>query len=71
MTLGDVIAKFRDTHGISMDRFSEMSGISKTYISMLERNQTQRGEKCRLRLLKLIATPPKEWVLTLTNKEGK
>ncbi len=45
MTLGDVIARFRDAHGISMDKFSEMSGISKTYISMLERNQTQRGKE--------------------------
>lgn len=45
MTLGDVIAKFRDSHGISMDKFSELSGLSKTYISMLERNKTQRGKE--------------------------
>lgn len=45
MTLGDIIAKFRKDHGLSMDKFSEMAGISKAYISMLERNRTQRGEE--------------------------
>lgn len=43
MTLGDVIYEYRMKHNISMDRFSELSGISKGYISMLEKNQTQRG----------------------------
>jgi SOS-response transcriptional repressors (RecA-mediated autopeptidases) len=45
MTLGDVIAEYRNSHDISMDRFAELSSISKGYISMLERNQTQRGEE--------------------------
>lgn len=44
MTLGEVIAQYRSTHNLSMDKFAELSGISKGYISMLERNQTQRGE---------------------------
>lgn len=43
MTLGDVIYEYRMKHNISMDKFSELSGISKGYISMLEKNQTQRG----------------------------
>lgn len=43
MTLGDAISAFRKEHGMSMDGFSEVSGISKAYISMLEKNQTQRG----------------------------
>lgn len=30
---------------MSMDKFSKMSGISKAYISMLEKNRTQRGEE--------------------------
>ena len=41
MTLGDVIYQYRTKHNISMDKFSELSGISKGYISMLEKNQTQ------------------------------
>jgi len=45
MTLGDVIAKHRKEQGLSMDKFAELSGISKGYISMLERNKTQRGEE--------------------------
>ena len=44
MTLGEVIAAYRKEHGLSMEKFSELSGISKGYISMLEHNKTQRGE---------------------------
>lgn len=45
MTLGEVIAAYRKEHGLSMDKFSELSGISKGYVSMLERNRTQRGDE--------------------------
>lgn len=45
MTLGDVIYKYRTQHGLSMDKFSEISGISKGYISMLEKNKTARGDE--------------------------
>jgi Predicted transcriptional regulators len=45
VTLGDLIAQYRARHDLSMDKFAELSGISKGYISMLERNQTQRGEE--------------------------
>ena len=45
MTLGDVIYEYRLRHNISMDKFSELSGISKGYISMLEKNKTQRGDE--------------------------
>ena len=45
MNLGDVIARYREQHQMSMDKFSEISGISKAYISMLEKNQTQRGDE--------------------------
>ncbi len=44
MSLGEVIAAYRKEHGLSMEKFSELSGISKGYISMLERNRTQRGD---------------------------
>lgn len=45
VTLGDVIAKYRAEHSLSMDKFAERSGISKTYISMLEHNRTHRGKE--------------------------
>lgn len=45
MTLGDVISQYRSQHQMSMDKFSELSGISKAYISMLEKNRTQRGDE--------------------------
>lgn len=45
MNLGDVIFQYRSQHQMSMDKFSEISGISKAYISMLEKNKTQRGDE--------------------------
>lgn len=39
MTLGDLIRQYRDEHGLSMDVFAEKSGISKAYISLLEKNK--------------------------------
>lgn len=45
MTLGDIIAEYRRDHGLSMDKFAALSGISKGYISMLEKNRTQRGDE--------------------------
>lgn len=38
MTLGDIIKKYRNTQGMSMDEFAKLSGLSKAYISILERN---------------------------------
>lgn len=43
MTLGEVISNYRKTHGLSMDKFAELSRLSKAYISILERNRTPRG----------------------------
>ena len=45
MTLGDIIRDYRTAHNLSMDKFSELSGISKGYISMLEKNKTARGDE--------------------------
>ena len=39
MTLGEIIKNYRNMHGISMDDFSQKSGISKAYISLLEKNK--------------------------------
>lgn len=38
MTLGDLIKDFRSSHGMSQDDFARYSGLSKAYISILERD---------------------------------
>ena len=45
MTLGDVIKQYRTNHSLSMDAFSERSGISKAYISLLEKNKHPKTGK--------------------------
>lgn len=45
MTLGDIIKDYRKKHDLSMDAFSEKSGISKAYISLLEKNKHPKTEK--------------------------
>ena len=45
MTLGEIIKKFRIDHGYSMDNFADISGLSKGYISMLEKNLNPRTGK--------------------------
>lgn len=38
MILGDLIKNYRREHGFSMEQFAKLSGLSKAYISILERN---------------------------------
>lgn len=45
MTLGDIIKSYRSSHNMSMDSFSEKSGISKAYISLLEKNRHPKTGK--------------------------
>lgn len=45
MTLGETIKNYRATHNMSMDAFSEKSGISKAYISLLEKNRHPKTGK--------------------------
>ena len=45
MTLGDIIKEYRALHSLSMDAFSEKSGISKAYISLLEKNKHPKTGK--------------------------
>jgi len=47
MTLGNAIAEFRNLNNLTMEEFSNMSGLSKSYISMLERNRDPRGNKIK------------------------
>lgn len=44
-TLGDIIKRYREEHQMSMDSFSEKSGLSKGYISMLEKNEHPNTKK--------------------------
>ncbi len=45
MTLGDVIKKYREEHEMSMEAFALKSGLSKAYISILEKNQHPKTGK--------------------------
>lgn len=45
MTIGDVLKDYRKKNKISQDKFSEKTGISKGYISMLENNINARNNK--------------------------
>ena len=45
MTLGEIIKQYREEHGLSMDSFSKRSGISKAYISLLEKNRHPKTGK--------------------------
>ena len=42
MTIGDIIKEYREQNNITMDEFSIRSGLSKGYISMLEKNENPR-----------------------------
>lgn len=44
MTLGQIIAKYREEHELSMREFAEAAGFSKAYIWQLEHNTNRRGK---------------------------
>lgn len=50
MTLGLFIKKYREDNNLTMDEFSQKSGLSKSYISMLERNKDPRGNPIHPRI---------------------
>ncbi len=45
MTLGEVIKKYRDDHDLSMADFAELSGMSKAYVSLLEKGTRPGSNK--------------------------
>ena len=45
MTLGELIKEYRSKYNLSMDAFSDKSGISKAYISLLEKNKHPKTGK--------------------------
>lgn len=58
MTVGDLIAKFREEHHMSQRKFAILCGLSNGYISMIEKNlnpQTGRPPEISPEALKAIA----------------
>ncbi len=45
MSLSEFLKKYREDHELSMDDFAKLCGLSKPYISMLEKNRNSRGGK--------------------------
>ena len=45
MTLGDLIKSYRAAHGLTMQEFANLSGLSKGYVSMLEKNKHPQNKK--------------------------
>ncbi len=45
MTLGEIIKEYRIKHGMSMREFERISGISRGYLSMLEKNEHPKTKK--------------------------
>ncbi len=45
MSLSEFLKKYRSDHGLSMDDFARLCGLSKPYISMLEKNRNSKSGK--------------------------
>ncbi len=54
MTLGSYIKEYRSTHKMSMDDFANRSGMSKAYVSILERNYNPSTGKAAIPSLETI-----------------
>lgn len=61
MTLGDIIKSYRSKYGLSMDSFSDKSGISKAYISLLEKINILKPEKKLHLQFNALNKPHREW----------
>lgn len=44
-TIGEIIKKYRQEHDLSMEEFGRRSGLSKAYISLIERGKNTRSDK--------------------------
>lgn len=45
MKIGEIVKKYRKEHGMSISKFAEKVGVSKGYISMLEREINPRNAR--------------------------
>lgn len=64
MTLGDIIKSYRKTNELSMDDFARTSGLSKTYISMLEKNINPKNGQEIVPTIKTIGKAAKGMFMT-------
>ena len=46
--IGELVKKYREQHNLSMDAFAEKCGVSKAYISMIEKGVSSRGKPINL-----------------------
>lgn len=44
-SIGEMIKKYRQEHGMSMEEFARRCGLSKAYISLIERGKNTRSDK--------------------------
>ena len=54
MTLGEIIKNYRTEHNLSLADFSKLSGMSKSYLSILERNMNPSTGKSVVPSIKSI-----------------
>lgn len=54
MTLGDLISQHRQEHGMNMQDFADACGLSKAYISILERNVNPKSGKAPVPTMETI-----------------
>lgn len=70
MTLGEIIKTYRSQNDLTMDDFAKLSGISKGYISMLEKNRNPSTEKPiapTMQIIKKVAAAMKEDINVLVS----
>lgn len=65
MKLSEIIKNYRRENGISMDELANRSGLSKPYISMLEKNKNSRNGKPIIPSLRTIQKLAKGMNITL------
>nr|DAK55336.1 MAG TPA: SOS-response transcriptional repressors (RecA-mediated autopeptidases) [Caudoviricetes sp.] len=77
-TLGEIIKAYRTEQDMSMDDFSKASGISKAYISVLEKNKrpgsdkpVQPSVKCVLQAAKAMGVDGINLMFAISNDELK
>ncbi len=66
MILGDILKEFRTKNKLSMDRFAELSGLTKGYISMLEKNQHPKTKKALLPTIETLEKVAKGMGITVS-----
>lgn len=66
MTVGELIKDFRTKYNVTMDDFAQMSGLSKGYISMLEKNENPRTKLPIMPTTKTLEAVAKAFGITIS-----